>query len=441
MNFIRSYKTELLIVLLSLVIHCALFAVMVDRAGSVLDVVRVDDGYFELTQNVLAGNGFSWSTQAPYAPNPLRTPGYIYVLAGLISVAGITGAAIIQLIASTCIPLFGMYIARYITNSKKIGILTGVILAVDPTLALLSFQFYTDTLFLLLFLPWLLLTLHYAKNPSMKILVVSAILLGIAILVRPVVQYLPLLIALCIFWQFGKSNWQKSVIHVGVYFLIVGAILTPWIVRNVMIFNTPGLSAQTSFVLYTNLAPAIQSVAKGTNFLEERDSFLSYAEYKGDAITLENGDTYTQKAVAIMREHPEATLFVMSKSLFTFFTNDGFHTLLAQLGYEPRNFLPFLIVARLAWVLITLAGFIGACIYVFKIRTPSAIFIVTLVAYFALTSTIAGFGTNPRYRLPVDPIIIALAAIGVTYTLAWIQRSNIVSKIKKALEHSNIKDI
>lgn len=431
MNFIRFYKTEIILFVLSFVVHCALFAAMIGQQGSALDVVRVDDGYFELTLNVLSGNGFSWSTEAPYAPNPLRTPGYIYVLAGLISVAGITGAAIIQLIASSFIPIFGMYIARSITKSKKASVFTGVLLAVDPTLAFLSFQFYTDTLFLLLFLPWLLLTFHYAKKPSIKILAVSAILLGVAILVRPVVQYVPILIALCIIWQFGKINWRKSVIHIGVYFFIVGAILTPWIMRNINTFNSPGLSAQTSFVLYTNFAPAVKSVANGTSFLEERDSFLTFAEYKGDAITLRNADTYTKKALEVVREHPAATAFVMSKSLFTFFTNDGFYTLLKRLGHEPRDFLPLLIVTRLVWVLITLTGFVGACIYVFKKRTPWAIFTATLVAYFALTSTIAAFGTNPRYRLPVDPIIISLAAIGAIYARAWVQKLYVSLTLKK----------
>lgn len=431
MNFIRSYKTELILVALSLVIHSVLFAVMVQQEGSVLAVVRVDDGYYELTQNVLLGNGFSWSAEAPYLPNSLRTPGYIYVLAGLIGVAGVTGAAIIQLIASALIPLFGILIARYITKSKNIALLTGFILAIDPTLAFLSFQFYTDTLFLLLFLPWFLLTLHYAKKPSIKILAISALLLGCAILVRPVVQYLPILIALCIMWQFRKSNWQKSITHIGLYFLIIGAVLSPWIIRNVITFNSASLSTQSSFVLYTNLAVAVKSVADGTNFLEERDSFLTFAEYKGDAITPSNAHVYTQKAFVILREHPAATAFVMSKSLFTFFTNDGFYTFFAHLKYEPRDFLAFLIATRLVWVFITLAGCIGACVYVFKNPTPWTLFTVFLVAYFALTSTIAGFGTNPRYRLPVDPVIISLAALGATYVFTWIQKLYVSLRLEK----------
>jgi len=404
---------------------------MVDRHGSVLDVVRVDDGYFELTQNVLAGNGFSWSSEAPYAPNPMRTPGYVYVLAGLISIAGITGAALIQLAVSSLIPVFGMHIAHGLTKSRKASILTGVILATGPAIAFLSFQFYADTLFLLLFLPWLLLTLYYAKKPNLQTLVVSAVILGLAILVRPVAQYVPLLIAPCIMWQFGRIEWKRGVIHVSIYFIIIGAILTPWVIRNVTVFDSPVLSAQSSFVLYTNLAPAVLSVADGKSFSEVRDSFLTFEEFKGDAITPRNAQTYTEKAVTIIREHPTATAYVMSKSVFTFFTNDGFWTLLMRLGYDPDDFLMFLIVMRLIWIGITLIALVGAFRYIFVQRTSWSILIVMLVAYFALTSTIAAFGTNPRYRLPVEPIIIAMATIGATYISGWIQQHNLLSRIRK----------
>ena len=115
--------------------------------------------------------------------------------------------------------------------------------------------------------------------------------------------------------------------------------------------------------------------------------------------------------------HPIATAFVAVKSLFTFFTNDGVYTLLVITGYEPANFLWLLIPARLVWIAITIAAFIGALVYLLKQRSQLAILIILLIAYFALTSTIAAFGTNPRYRLPVDPIILALAAVGGTYCI------------------------
>jgi hypothetical protein len=417
MSFIRVHRIEVFLIILSLGIHLAVFGLVTQQNGNVLETVRADDGFYELAQNIVAGNGFSWSTEAPYAPNPLRTPGYSYTLAGLLAVVGVFGAALIQLVAASAIPIFGLHIARAITDSRGISIVTGIILAVDPTLALLSFQFYTDTLFLLLFLPWLLMTFHYFKKPSVVILTVSALLLGAAILVRPVAQYIPLVMAPFIFWHFRKNEWWRGAAHVGLYLLLIGTILTPWVMRNVSEFNVPALSAQTSFVLYTNLAPAVLSVANGNDFLNERDAFLTPEEYKGDAITPANGGMYTKKALDIALSHPLETAYIAGKSLFTFFTNDGFYSLLVQTGYNPNDFQPLLVVARLVWIGITISAFIGACIYFFKKPTPQTMLqttlIVLLVAYFALTSTIAAFGTNPRYRLPVDPIIIAVAAVGI----------------------------
>ncbi|HEX5774895.1 MAG TPA: glycosyltransferase family 39 protein [Candidatus Paceibacterota bacterium] len=422
MTFIRTYRVEIALAVLALVVHAACFALVIHANGSVLDAVRADDGFFELAKNVLAGNGFSWSAEAPYEPNAMRTPGYSYVLAALIGVVGVAGAALIQMLAASAIPILGMKIAEKITASRAISIGTGVILALDPTLALLSFQFYTETLFLILFLLWLLLTFRYLERRDALTLILGAILLGFAILTRTTVQYIPLLFVPFIFWQFGRKEWWRGATHAGVYLLIIGAILTPWVMRNVHEFGVPGLSAQTPFVLYTNLAPAVLSVAKGSDFNDEVRGFLTPAEYKGDAITLVNGADYAARAFDVVYAHPTAAAFVASKSLFTFFTNDGFYALLARSGYAPEDFFPLLVAARLAWIAITLAAFVGALVYLLTRRSQLAILIILLVAYFALTSTIAAFGTNPRYRLPVDPIILALAGIGCAYLFALLRR-------------------
>lgn len=422
MNFLNKYKTELTLASLALVVHLAIFAFVIHaNGGSTLTAVRGDDGFFELAENVLAGNGFSWSPSAPYAPNPLRTPGYSYVLATLIGIFGIAGAALIQLLVASTLPPLGMRIAERIANSRTIGIAAGVILALDPTLALLSFQFYTETFFLVLFFFWILISLTYLERKKLTSLILGAVLLGCAILVKTSAQYVPLLFVPFIVWRHGRSDWRRGAAHASLYLLIVGAILAPWIVRNTLVFGVPGLSAQTPFVLYTNLAPAVLSVARGSDFLDEREAFLTPAEYKGDAITLANGGDYSARAFEIVRAHPTATLFVASKSLFTFFTNDGFYTLLARTGHTPEDFLPLLIVARLIWIMITLAAFVGALVYLLTQRSQLAILIILLVAYFALTSTAAAFGTNPRYRLPVDPIILALAGIGYASLIAWIR--------------------
>lgn len=430
MNFFRAHKTEFALAVLALAVHFAYFAFVISaNDGSVLSAVRGDDGFFELAENILAGNGFSWSHSVPYAPNPLRTPGYSYVLAVLIGAFGVAGAVLIQMLAASALSPLGMRIAERITNSRKIGIVTGVILAFDPTLALLSFQFYTETLFLVLFFLWTLTSLYYLERRNLVSLIAGAVLLGCAILVKASAQYIPFLFAILILWRHGTVDWRRGTAHAGIYLFLIGAILTPWVVRNTLVFGVPGLSAQTPFVLYTNLAPAVLSVAHGNAFTDELQAFVTEEEYRGNTITLANGTAYTARALDVVRAYPGAALFVAGKSLFTFFTNDGVYTLLARSGYEPRNFLPILVVARLIWVAITLAAFTGACFFVLTERSPRVVFLLLLVAYFALTSTIAAFGTNPRYRLPVDPIIIALAAVGGMYLLSHIRRFKSILRV------------
>jgi hypothetical protein len=418
MRLFKTYKTEIVLAVLALAVHIAVFALVVHaNGGDALAAVRGDDGFYELAENIRAGNGFSWSASAPYAPNPLRTPGYSYVLAACIALFGVVGAAMVQLFSASLLPIFGMWISERIANSRTIGVIAGVILALDPTLALLSFQFYTETLFLILFFLWTLVALNYLERKSPAWLIAGAVLIGCAILVRTSAQYVALLFVAFILWQHGRVQWRRGLAHASLYLLIVGAILAPWVIRNAQVFGVPGLSAQTPFVLYTNLAPAVLTTAHNSTFAVELETFLTEEEFRGNAITLANGDAYTERALDVVLAHPGATLFVAAKSLFTFFTNDGFYTLLVRGGYEPNEFLATLIGARLVWIAITLAAVVGAGVVLATERSPRAVFVVLLVVYFALTSTVAAFGTNPRYRLPVDPIIIALAGVGGAFLL------------------------
>jgi len=422
-TLLHKYRFEIIIGLLTLGVNFACFFLFVSlHNGDVLSTVRVDDGFYELAENVLAGNGFSWSTEAPYQPNSMRTPGYIWILAGLIAVFGVTGAAVVQVLLATLIPLLGMQIARQITDSKKIGIITGLILALDPSLTQLSFQFYTETAFLIFFLAWLLVTLRYFKQLTLPLLILSAVLFGGAILIKASVQYIPLILIPCIAWAHGLKNWRRSLTHIGLFLIIVGLMLAPWIVRNLHTFDTVGYSTQSTFVLYTNFAPAVITVAENHDFITFRNSFLGPGEFRGDAITFANQDRYKERAIEIILDHPAATAYIMAKSMFTFFTSDGWYSFLMQIKQDPNDYMFLLIVLRLLWIGITAAAFVGACIYIFTRLSPQTILVTALVAYFALVSTVAAFGTNPRYSLPVDPIIIPLAIIGVSALFSLIKQ-------------------
>lgn len=417
MTFFRRYRAEISIALVSLAWHTVCFtAVVAAHDGSIVAAVRADDGYYELAQNVLSGNGYSMATTSPYVQNSLRTPGYIAFLVGAWTlVGGVAGAAIVQLLLASAIPVLGMYIGRYITGSSRVGIITGAILALDPTLALLSFQFYTETIFLILFFGWLVTTLHYLEEPAWATLLLSAVLLGCATLVKASTQFIPLLVAVCIMWLFGRTEWRRGLAHTGVFLVVFSAILSPWIIRNAYTFGSFGLSTQGPYVLYTNFAPAVRSVSYNTDFNQEVATFSTWEERVGSAITFENTSLYTEKALAVITAHPFAAAYVATRSLITFFTHDGVATLVIRSGGSQHDFFTIVVVARLLWIALAIAASIGSFVFLYRERSLRAVFCITLIAYFALTSIIAAFGTNPRYRLPVDPLLIAFATIGVSY--------------------------
>ena len=83
MTFLRQYRTEIILVAVSLLWHILCFAAVVAaNNGDMVEAVRADDGYFEIARNLLAGNGYSMATSSPYLPTSLRTPGFIYFLTG-----------------------------------------------------------------------------------------------------------------------------------------------------------------------------------------------------------------------------------------------------------------------------------------------------------------------------------------------------------------------
>lgn len=421
---LRRYRAEIIVALVALVWHILCFAAVVAaNNGNIVEAVRADDGYYEIAQNVIAGNGYSMATTSPYTPNSLRTPGYIAFIVGVWTLTGsAVGVAVVQLLLACAIPVLGMYIVRYLTHSSRVGIAAGGVLALDPTLALLSFQLYTETIFLVLFLSWLVATFRYFKRPTWATLLSSAVLLGAMTLVKASTQFIPFVVAAFILWQFGKNEWQRGAAHAFVYLVIFGTILLPWIMRNMYVFGEPGLSTQTAYVLYTNFAPAVRTVALGSDFNHEIATFSTWEERVGSGITFRNAGLYTEKALEVIAAHPFASVYVVLKSLTTFFTHDGVAALVSRSGGAQSDFLPIIVIARVFWIAITLAAGIGGIVFLLRERSLVAVFCVTLVAYFALTSTIAAFGTNPRYRLPVDPIIIALASIGATYMLQHVRR-------------------
>jgi hypothetical protein len=140
------HKVEIFIFVLALFVRTVLFLVNFSHnENKLIPTIRGDDGYYELSQNIINGNGFTFDTEAPFRSNSLRPPVWPYMIAFLAKVFGSYWFVFVfELLIASSIPVLGFYIAqRFLSKQKSLGV--GVALALEPYSVLLSFLLYTDT--------------------------------------------------------------------------------------------------------------------------------------------------------------------------------------------------------------------------------------------------------------------------------------------------------
>lgn len=451
-NFTKKYKIFIIVFLLAIVVHSGLFLInFTNNQYDLIPTIKGDDGYFELSKSLIDGNGFTWSTEAPFQPNPLRTPIYPFFIAGILLLFGSYWAVlIIQLFISGLIPLLGMAIVDKVISSKKISIIVGVLLAIEPYSTLFSSIFYTETLFIFLFLVFLFFFFKYFKDPSYRNIIWSSLFFGLAVLTKPTVQYLPVIIPIFIFWHFRKSISKKTIIQIVVFLSIFILTISSWLYRNYEEFGVVGMSAQPAFNLYTYLVPSVLSIANDTSFSIENKKIMETKDFHWDNITLSNSKYYISESLNILKEHKIALIKLSGTSLLTFFTHDGMLTVFGYAGYRPPTTLskpalflllkspkeffivakglimsPFILVllVRILWILITTL-FIFGVFKMFKDKKANTliVFALLLIAYFAGTTMINGLGINARFRMPINTFIFMFAIYGYFSLINFIRK-------------------
>jgi len=439
MDFLRAHRLEIALFAFALLVRMVSLGIDISGThGSLIQTVRGDDGYYQLSNNLLAGRGFSADPAPPYVPTALRTPGYIYFLVAILWASGsYLVLTIVQLLLGALVPLLGRRVALAFNASKSIALAVGIFLALEPTFVIFSYCFGVETLFLVLFFPFLILFMRYLREPSTRTLALSALLLGLATIVKPTSEYLPiLLLPFLIYAAWGKSAKQIG-LHVFLFLTIPFAILAPWIWRNYEVFGVAAVTSQEPYALYAYLAPSVIALQTGEDFNTEFSSFTTDAERGGDAITLTNGAAYKAKALTIIEGHPKGLVLSGLMTIAGFFTQDGVlpflqHAgigvgaklsrpalqllfadplaLMKTIGEVAASPLILVLVYRLALVLLTLLFLIGAILRLRKNPRDLSLWLaLILVAYLVLTSVPGALGVNSRYRMPVEPLMLVLA--------------------------------
>ena len=447
-EFFQKHKIGVTIFVFAVAVRLVLFAVNFHATDNdFIGTIHGGDGYYEISKNLIDGNGYSFDQGPIFTPEPLRPPLWIFTMAFIAKVFGsYVPVFIFEIILGSLIPVLGMYLARRVI-SPSLATIVGLLLALEPNGVLLSFLNVSEIPFTFLFLVFVVFLFRYVENQTTRNIVWAGLFLGLAILVKPTVQFLLVIIpvVLLIFFRRTKFPNKFQAKHLVYFITVCVLVFSHWVYRNYQDFGAFGLSAQPAYNLYAVLVPTVLSIDNGTNYKDEFKQIDSIINAGGGGITLTNSGFYIKQALGIFAEHKMAFLQSLGISMVTFFTHDGMLTVLDSSKIAIPNFLekpalvllftdpqtlvrhiisyagsPGLIifVARLFWIAVAFLFIIGAGIFLRREKFSLIAYLaIGIVIYFALLTTANGFGMNARFRIPVNAFIFTFAIYG--FSVLW----------------------
>jgi len=258
----------------------------------------------------------------------------------------------------------------------------------------------SETLFIFfLSLGVLVLLLWWTDDQrQLALLAIGGLILGVAQLVRPVLLLAPVFVGLwlIIFVRDGRfaMRWSGRLGRAIIFAVCFLAPTVPWAVRN--------FQAHGAVILATTNGGAAflggnNSAARGAWVPPHKNSDLDPAELEGLGELGRDRRQY-EKAWAFLRAHPERILWLAARKILIQFSpfsevEDG----VVSYNFGYGMVLPFVVLGAL-WGLVP------------GTRQPDLLIAAVLLA---LTSVAIVTMGDPRYRYPIEPLLMLFAARGL----------------------------
>jgi hypothetical protein len=243
-----------------------------------------------------------------------------------------------------------------------------------------------------------------ATSPSSVWALVAATgaLAGALALVRSSFMLFPLF--LLPFWAIRKTQRLRALATWGVMMAAMALVMTPWTVRNYGIFrHVIPTTLQVGESLYEANSPYAVERGGGPAI-----DLIDWVKDRGGVMMNEyqNNEFFKNAAKEWIRRHPGEFVALAFKKLGRFWNpvpNYGPYRSPAYVAVSLAAFIPIIALAVVG---------IAAC----RRRTGELLLLLSPVFYF--TALHAVFVGSVRYRVPVMPFVILLAAVGASAWLA-----------------------
>lgn len=370
-------------------------------------------------ESIANGDGYPRSQLGVDGPTAFRPPGYPVVLAAVDLVGGgWTAMRILGALLGVATVALIFLIAQRIWD-RRVAVVAGGIAAVFPPLVVLNVSLLSEVLFLPLALASIWAVLAFRDDRRLRWAAAAGVLCGLAVLTR--VNGLPLVLALAFgVWVLSPRFSRRALVAPAVVVLAMVLTLLPWVVRNTLEFDRlVGVSTGGGYALAGTYNEESRERADhaGRPFSPNRlrtfqDEFRRRDLDEDELVGEMNG-----QATDFMKDNPGyvvKTVLWNVPRVFDVERSDEFERAFASsqvqaVGVENIDS-PFVyLLALYAVVLLAVAGAVVQARGSGLRRAPSFVWAAPLLL---LIPPLVIYGL-PRYRAPVDPFLVLLAAVAV----------------------------
>jgi Dolichyl-phosphate-mannose-protein mannosyltransferase len=326
--------------------------------------------------------------------------------------------------------------------SPRAGWLAGILAAFCLTLVVMSSQILTDTLFLFFFTLMLLAGAHFLRRPAAATALLAGLAGGLALATRPAVAVLlaaavPLVFAIALL---QRRAVMPALVAAVVFTVAAAAPIAPMWLRNVIQYGSFGLTTQSGDHLAFWIVPLVAQRADGTPYQATVDRM----EARYQQVVAERGLSAetnpfrlaAMKSEIAREEMARLPLAACAKAWLegmvvnlgapallvdprvralprpSFYNTPGASLWEKGRGYvldDPGRYQVLLVlgvIAMLPFLVLEAVGFV-----MLARRLPwAAVLAAGVLVYFLMLN---GPVATPKYRLPMEPVLIVLAAIPV----------------------------
>jgi 4-amino-4-deoxy-L-arabinose transferase-like glycosyltransferase len=361
-----------------------------------------------IAYSLAAGHGFSSPYWQETGPTAWLTPVYPALVAGVFRVFGIhTPHSFFAIVflnilfsAAACVPLF--YIGKRV-GSLAVGAGAAWLWAIFPNAIIIPYEWVWDTsLAALLMATILWATLELADSASVRAWCGYGLLWGLALMTNPSLgSMLPVLLGWVAYRAFqpGRLRLSHPLLACGIAVLCC----VPWTVRNYLAFHRfIPLRSNFAFELWLGNNEQFDEQSQVVPAADpERAEMRNYIHMGETAFMQDKWG----KAIAFLETHPRLEIILCGRRFVATWT--GMEKPIE--GFRDADS-PLLRLVLISNTLAAIGGFCGIVV-LFQKREPYAFPLAAGPIVFPVIYYVTH--TSLRYRHPIDPVVLLLAAIAV----------------------------